>query len=70
MISSCTFSMFRPNQILPSYLNRRISGSGGAMGKRAKTIISWDRDIICLPKQLITIFLTFMEHVKDLQWNS
>ena len=35
MISSHTFSMFRPNQILPSYLNRRISGSGGAMGKRA-----------------------------------
>ena len=43
------FRVSRPNQILPSYLKRKMSGGGGK-GKKKKSVMSWDRDIICLPK--------------------
>ena len=44
------YSSRRPNQILPSYLRRRAAASGGTRNKKPKTVTTWDRDIVCLPK--------------------
>ena len=46
------YSSRRPNQILPSYLRRRAAASGGTRNKKPKTVTTWDRDIVCLPKYL------------------
>ena len=43
--------MSRPKHILPSYLKRRASGSRATKSKKPKTVTTWDRDIICLPKE-------------------
>ena len=41
--------MFRPCQVLPSYLKRKGSGSSCKSKKTAKAITTWDRDIVLLP---------------------
>lgn len=35
---------------MPSYLKRKVSSSVSSKGKKQKTVTTWDRDIICLPK--------------------
>ena len=42
----------RPNQILPSFLKRKNAIGGGGKAKRPKTVLSWDKDIVCLPNYL------------------
>ena len=39
--------------ILPSYLKRKatVGGKDSAKRKKTKSVTTWDRDIICLPKQ-------------------
>ena len=41
----------RPKHILPSYLKRRAGANSATKSKRPKTVTTWDRDIICLPKE-------------------
>lgn len=35
---------------MPSFLKRKCAVGGGGKAKKPKTISTWDRDIICLPK--------------------
>ena len=36
---------------MPSYLKRKSSGCGAGKSKKLKTVTTWDRDIVCLPKE-------------------
>ena len=48
-----TSILSRPSHILPSYLKRKCSAGANDSKdvKKPKTIATWDRDIICLPKK-------------------
>ena len=35
----------------PSYLKRRVAASSGTENKKPRTVTTWYRDIICLPKE-------------------
>lgn len=37
--------------ILPSYLKRHQQNRATSTSKRSKRIVTWDRDIVCLPKE-------------------
>ena len=49
MAHTCIF-IYKAQQVLPSFLKRKGVVGGRDRGKRRKVTVSWDCDIICLPR--------------------